>query len=438
MSETMNFQNGTIKNISSLNRNIPTTHQDIASYVNDVYKGDVDHYLVLHDKETNITKRLQISAFNNYIKGIVDSLLNPVFSKNAVRETDGNVMFDAFLLNCDARGNDIQKFCREVVKYTKLDGVTFVVMDNFSEVPDTIDEAINTRTFPYIYQVNADEVADYSTDDFGNLTSILFESECDDEGTDIYTYIDALSTSKGYMKDGAFYITETIEHNLGFLPVISLYDSLTTEILPCPPFKDICDMNIQIYNQNSELRVLERNSCFSMLTIDCGGDEHNINLDIGSSSILTYGSRDKTVNAPSWISPDAAVFQTMMNSIKNSVDELFQQASMLGVNIIANDSSTSGDHLQMKYVSTTYAIQQVAALANEFEIMVAELFGLFTNTTIIYRVKYDSSYLPTNMELTSKLITTKELLSMDLSEDFKQKIRSQIESEMLNFYGIEK
>lgn len=409
-------------------------HTDL-EMIEDVYYGDVDEYLIKHDKETNTDKRQKLAAFNNYIKGIVDSLLTPVFSKSALRSSN-SILFEEFIVNCDNRGNDLQKFTKEVVKWTKMHGVTFVVMDNFSEVPDTIDEVIASRAFPYVYQVMADEVYGYETDDFGNLTCLLFENGEDEKGEDLYTYIDSEVKCEGYIRKGGYVVMETIVHNLGFLPIISLYDSISLDILPPAPFKDICLMNLQIYNQQSEQRVIERNSAFSMLTLDTGGDEHAINLNVGSSSILAYGHRDKSVNAPAWIAPDAAILTVMMECANNTINNLLQQAGLLGVNIIVNDTSTSGEHLAYKYIPTMYAIKDIASLAEEFEVMVSELFMQFIMTEFEYICKYNDSYLPTGLELTEKIATYQTILGLQLDETFNQKLKQNIMEDITNIYNI--
>jgi len=434
---------GPVKNVTTyqnndMSRKSNDIYYNIYKFCTDAYYGEGGFldgtYLVPHTKETDMSGRYLISTYKNYIQGIINSLLNPVFSTSALRASN-NTIFDSFIENVDNKGNGIQKFNHNVTKFTILHGVTFVVMDNVSNIPDTQVEVIKQRAYPYMYQVTADRVLSYGLDKQSKLNSLTFTNGINEDGEVVVTKVTDKYIVSGINSDGFKQTGTKKYHKLGVIPVISMYDSLSEDVLPMSPTYDLCRLNWTIYNQDSEQRVIERNSAFCMLTLDNGGDENDINLNIGSDSLLTYGSRDKTVNKPEWISPEAAILQNMMEASNNSVNKLIEVAANLGVHI-ASMSTTSAKHEAAKFIGSQYAIKHTARLAEEFEQMVSELFGIWINTVIEYAVKYPDAYTPAEIEITEKIKNYKELLTLDLDSATKNKLQKHISDDILNLYDI--
>jgi hypothetical protein len=389
-------------------------------------------YLVRHAKENDMSKRSKLAVYKNYIKGIVDSLIVPVFSTEANRETNSELFLN-FLSNVDGKKTNIQNFTKTVVRMTKIHGVTFTIMDNASETPDTMKEAIESRAYPYIYTKYADELEHYTLKEDGNIKSYIFKNG---KINDVETYLIitdeyfAIAT-KGDI-EGEYDERDIRYHNLGLIPVIALYYDTTDNVLPFPPVYDMCKLNWQIYNQDSEQRVIERNSAFTMLTLDTGGEEHNPNVDVGSDSLLCYGSRDKTVNKPEWISPDPAILRNMLDISNNSVAKLIEMANVIGASAVsANNSSSSGVALSYKFIGSNFAIKDTARLAEKFEELTSELFAIWTKQTILYTVSYNDRYVPTQSDIKDKISNYKELLALDLDENTKTLINDKI-AELVN------
>lgn len=395
----------------------------------DSYNGDggylTGNYLVPHPKEKSVKNRLKYSSYKNYTKGIVNATITPVFSQEALMETN-NDLFEEFINDVDFRGTSLQDFTKKTVTYTRLLGVSFVVMDNVSKVPELRKDAIEQRAFPYIYLVTPNMVVDYTTDKYNNLSSLVFYKDEDTNTQVTDKYFATLD------KDGNV-IGRKRYHNLGVLPIVSLYNDLSNDILPFPPTYDLCRLNWTIYNQDSEQRVIERNSAFTMLAIDTGGEINDIAIDVGADSVLAYGSRDKTVNKPEWINPDTAILKVMMEASNNTVQKLFEEAATLGVNVYSN-STTSAKHEAYKYIGTSYVVKDTAKLAAIFNYMIAQLFSTWINEAVDIKVKYNDSYLPAEIEVTQKLETYDKLLSLDIDEEAKNKLRSYISDDLTNIY----
>ena len=127
------------------------------------YEGDAGfrdgNYLIPFERELFYPKRKTFSAYRNFVKPIINAIVDPVFSSKIIRETE-NDLFQEFIYNCDNKGTDLHYFSKEIATLARLHGVCFVVMDNFSEVPDTRSEAIAQRKLPYIYIQKAYNVVD--------------------------------------------------------------------------------------------------------------------------------------------------------------------------------------------------------------------------------------------------------------------------------------
>ena len=423
------------------------TDENIYEFVTHSYEGSGGYvdggYLDKFAKESSLDKRRKLVYYKNYIKGIVDSLIVPVFSDEAVRVTN-NDLFEAFLSNVDNKGHGIQEFSKTVIRYARIHGVCFTVMDNFKaeDIPDTTNEAINGRKFPYIYYKTADEVVDYKTNQFNTLEAITFKDGdiIGDDGKPIPTYRLWTETySVRFIKtdSGIKEIEDKVEHDLGFLPVIATYADLETDVMPHPPVYDLCRMNYTIYNMDSEQRNLERLCAFPTLTIQT--KEHDINMDIGADSLITYGSEyDGNVSAPSWINPSEGILQVMNELSNEVVQKLVEASNVLGATAInTGNQAKSGVALQMEFLGQQFALKHTARLSEGYESMVAVMFGLYINETVEYSVTYRDNYQPTQEEIDKKLAIMERLLDLDISEAVSVEVKKELIKDIAKYYKWE-
>jgi len=425
-------------------RDITPTNDNVYEFVTQSYKGSGGYvdgsYLNIFDKESNLDRRKRLVYYKNYIKGIVDSLIVPVFSDEAMRETD-NDLFEAFLNNVDNKGHNLQEFTKIIVKFARIHGVCFSVMDNFSveAIPDTQQEAINQRKYPYIYYRTADEVYSYSTNEFDSLNTIAFNDGhiVDNEGKKIKVY--RLWTEdysvRFINKDGnEIEISERIYHELGFLPIIATYIDIESGVLPHPPIYDLCRMNYTVYNMDSEQRNLERLCAFPTLTLQTKG--HDINMNIGADSLITYGSEyDVNIGEPSWISPSDAILKVINDLSNEVVQKLVEASNVLGATAInTGNSAKSGVALSYEFLGQSYALKQTARIAENYEKMVAIMFGLFVNTPIDYYVHYNDNYQPSQDELTKKLNVIERLIDLNISDVVTAELKKELIKDVASYY----
>lgn len=424
------------------NVSIPTD-ENIYTFVTNTYKGSGGYidgsYLIMHDKESSLDRRKRLIYLKNYVKGIVDSIITPVFSEEAQRSTD-NELFASFLENVDNKGNNIQDFTKTVVKYARMHSVCFTIIDNFSEedIPDTMQEAIKTRKYPYMYYKTADEVYSYTTNVFNTLESIAFNDGVvtyADKKVSAYRLWTPEYSVRFINNEGTVVeIEERVYHQLGFLPVIATYSDIESDILPHPPIYDLCRMQFTVFNQDSEQRSLERLCAFPMLTLQT--KDHDVNINIGADSLLTYGSDfDGSVTAPSWISPSAEILKIMNDLSNELVQKIAESANTLGATAInTGNQAKSGFALSYEFLGQNYALKHTARMGETFETMVSLMFGLFVNEPIEYSVKYEDNYAPSQDDMSKKLDVITRLLDIDMSETINAELKKELIKDVANYY----
>ena len=439
---------GEARNVSSID-NVNTykkpSKEDRYEFVTHSYEGTGGYldceYLEKFDKETSINRRARSVYYKNNIKGIVDSLYVPVFSTEPFRESD-NQMYDDFCQDVDLKGSSITQFVNSVIKYSRLHGVCFVVVDNLpsDKQPATLSEAIKGRSYPYCYYVTADDVEDYSCDNHGRLISITFEDGeiiYEGEEFDVYRYWDA-EYSVRYIEDENDKIKEIEDrqyHNLGVLPVFGAYIKPDSHVLPHPEVYDLCTMSKRIFNLDSEQTNLSRLCCVPMIAIQTR--DHDINLDIGADSILAYGGEyDGSVSAPSWISPDVNIL-TVLNNLSNElVQKLLDSANSIGATAVAskNTQAKSGVSLQWEFLGQQFALQQSARTAEKTEQMIALIFGLYIKNNIEMTIQYRDNFAPSQQDILDKMNVYNQLLDMNMSPEINATIHTELIKDMADYY----
>jgi len=382
-------------------------------FVTNAYNGSggfkTGEYLHPFAREYDFNSRKKQCFYENFTKGAADSLYVPVFSNEAVRVTDSD-LFKAFINNADNNGNHLQEVMKTAAKYATIHGISFIVMDNFENTSESLQVTIDNRIFPYIYIKTADQVVDYKINEFGNLIEIIFkdgdyeytdkdDNECE---TQAYRYWSNFETYKFYMdKEGNKVVIGNVKPiTIGTLPVIAVQKDIDYEdFLPVPPFYDIARMNCAIFNGSSELNNLQRQQAFSLLVLPT--NEQNPNLEIGANSVLCVDPQSSIT--PTFISPDSAIMTAVQGNIESIVKSLLDSANVLGASSVSTSGSTSsGVALSYEFLGQHYILNTIANLCTKTELLISEMFKLYTNTEFEYAVKYDTNFKPNILDIKAK------------------------------------
>ena len=392
-------------------------------------------YLIPHDREMFYRKRRGFSVFKNFIRPIVNSLVDPVFAEPAPRviiDADGgdtgSPIARAFIEDVDGGGTSLQSFSRGVMHMARRHGVTFILMDNFplEQMPATVQEAVSARIYPYMVKKAAWEVVEVKTDDFGRLEEIGFAEPDRVDGhkrykrarlwTSEYSILIEKPKESLNVATGQKAVWEPasapIYHNLGVVPVVTVYacerDSLH-DTLPDPPLYDVARLNHLIYNKDSEIRDLERSQAFSILYFqsDVGG---NVTLSNHNAILVPPGS---TVT-PGYISPDSGQLTALVENNKYYQEDLFRSAEQSGVHAVRTSMAASGVALAWRFWAVENALKETARMATVYEVQAMDMLMLYTGEQFTYGVEYPVSYQPGDQA--SQIANLKAVIDMDPPE----------------------
>jgi len=369
-------------------------------------------YLIPHDREMFYQKRRDFSVYKNFVKPIVNALVDPVFAEEAPRtitvggsEEEGAPIARAFIEDVDGAGADMQYYMAQTCAKARLHGVCFSLIDNFTAdtMPETVEQSIYMRTYPYVIRKSAWEVVEAKTDDIGRMVEIWFSEPSRVDATGTYErarcwtsqYSVIMERCKNSNDERLMIWHEAeprIVHGLGVIPVACTYATARAsshEVLPDPPLYDIARMNHLIYNKDSEIRDLERSQAFAILYLqsDIGG---NITLSNHNAIIIPPGS---TIT-PGYISPDSTNLQTLVQNNTVAMEDLFRSAEQSGVHAVQTSVAASGVALAWRFWGIDNQLRKTAKAATETEEQIMEILAMYTGETYEYSVDYPTTYQP--------------------------------------------
>jgi hypothetical protein len=358
------------------------------------------HYLTQHTRERDFKERRNYSFYLNFVKRIINALVNPLFREQPVRtESTGNAFFASFLLDCDRRGHSFAKFMRKTARKVKRYGLYFVVVENDppEKMAKNLAEARRQKQHPYIYTYSPENIEEYEWDELGRLTRIVFREwtgiekgkrkwiyrEWTKEGWETFERDD-----KGKRKK-----IEGGKISIGVLPIVPIYaeepDEDEDPVLIHPPLYHIARTNLGVYDQCSELRELERNQMFSLLTIPRKTGQQVAALEIGTKNAIGYDA--ESTNYPRYISPDAEVARAVMEDRDFNIRQIFEMAALQGIASVSVKEE-SGKAREWEFQATSEALADFGDTLQDAEKAIVHLVGLYLNKPLEYEVKYSDNY----------------------------------------------
>lgn len=358
-------------------------------------------YLWPFARESWYNDRRRCSIYKNVFKQIMDAKVDPVFSDLVDRETDSDLYKD-FILNADNCGTHIQSIVEAATLYARLHDVCFIVMDNVSDMPDTMDEVKKNRAMPYIYIKEPQEVFSYETTKWGQLEEITFTDEIMPYPLDPKIN---LQTYRHWTPTGwdTFYIDPkdrqgkrqipiaSGEHNLGLLPVIAILDFAKTKNLRQMPYPSHYAMGLAclgLFNKESELSNLEKYQGFGILYVSgLESDE----LTLGHSNFLSVNNESKF--PPGFASPNPAHHANLLKSCERMAEDIISLAGQQGV-VIGIQQAKSGIAKEWDFRAQEAVLRKTSQAAEALEMDICNLFKLYTKTSFDYTADYPDRFAP--------------------------------------------
>jgi hypothetical protein len=376
-------------------------------------------YLTKYKYESSYSERCEYSEYYNQVKGIVDSIVNGVFS-NPITRSDLNDYEEAYVKDVDGCGTDMTTFLAEIGVYHELLGNVFIITDNNKENPENQQEAIKKRLFPYNYYKLGNEVAGYKLNSDGCLSEISFyHKTIIVNGTpktlyrhidENYTYIYSLSNEKQVIEG------EKLESATDGLPVIMT----GTKVLPVPPMYSLAAQAKVVFNKGSELRYIERATNIPILQL-IGAPDKNV---IIKNVVWIPESANKEVK---WINPDANIMAQTLANAQAAADDLEKIGKSFGATPIAESKTVkSGMSYAFEFTSTDDAKSALALVFEKIEPKMFESFASFFTWETKAVVEYDKNYAPGQAQMLAQLDILKgavdRFISLTATREFNKRI----------------
>jgi len=310
------------------------------TFMEDAYRGSGGFkdgtYLEPHPRETvsKYNRRKSMSYYLNYVKTVIDSHVDPVFQKIPDRmwgvNNDGGPtpLFDKFMEDVDTNGAGIDRFMKRAAKEAKKHGVSFIIVDNFSDQPDRQVDAIQNRVLPYAYIVRKKDVTNYTTDGSGRVTSITYQTVTETSGGSSSKTAFWKWTADAWEKSGDGSVMSGI-NKLGRVPVVVLFSGENDpgDLKPDSDFYSIARTNAALFNLCSWLAEILQNQGFAILTYPVSTAQQASEVQeliVGTENVLGYDGM--LSNTPAFIAPPGEMAAALQTERSNMIQEIYRMA----------------------------------------------------------------------------------------------------------------
>lgn len=360
-------------------------------------------FLSPHTRESAYQTRIRQVYYENYLKPIADALILPVYSQPIKRETDDDQMVE-ILKDVTKTGKSINEFCKQVSIASCVMGTVFVCIDNESDIPETVGDAIKAGARPYAITRAASTVYSCEVDKFEKIISIMFierkETRKDKSGNKRevtictrYTKntIETVEVSTKYKEVVDTIVGTPIVHGLGEVPVIC-YNSfgVGSELVKMSELYSIAVMNWTVFNLSSEIRALERGQTFSVFCIQTEG-AGAIKIGVDNALIIPMSA----TMMPQFISPDAQQLKQLVDNKAALIDSIYRAASQSGVVGVA--TASSGVAKGWDFRALNEVLKSNSEKCESFEKKLVDMMFLFLGTTNDYECEYSDDFSPTSV-----------------------------------------
>ena len=392
---------------------------------------ETGEYLIPHPSElvTKYKRRQQLSYFLNYVRPVVDSLVNPVFKTEPVRE-GGSSTYHVFEKDVDGNNTTLTHFMKKAAIRAKLHGVEFIVVD-MERVEDNIitkKDIMDRRLYPYLYLVSPSQLDNWYMDKLGRLVSITYHVDnniVQSDGTikkvtEQWTWTNDLCIKQVEDKE------ERFENPIGVIPIIPVYGTRndSKDLVPQSDIYSIARANFALYNACSELRERNRNQGFSILTYPLAEDD---DFDANEDNPISVGTADTLIyknggQSPEFITPPPDSSNMISNEIKMIIEEIYRMAKLRMLSNEKSQYNVSGTARKWENLQLFQSISEFAQELKDAEEKIAFVFGKYmgednSEVTIVYNNEFG---IPDPSATLANAVTS---LQMDVSPLFNEEVK---------------
>ncbi len=367
------------------------------------YDKKLDRYTLLHDAyygvglfengaglrkhpredDANFKDRQALAYYLNYLNGIVNAVVDPIFKDDIKNDYNDTEMFVKFLEDCDGAGTSYQDFLKSAAQQAKLYGAVYVVVDNAADMADTKAEALEARNLPFLKIVTPAQIVDWEINNRGRITRFEYNEKIrtgeNNEVTTNYEW-----TEKEWRvgdKRGT--------HILGRVPVVQWLARNTpkTEIKPPSEYISVAQSNYFLYQLCSWHTQILRDQAFNILIMpDTGASE----LTIGTNNVLAFPPEASHV--PAYIAPQSGPADMLTGQMDRIIKEMFRMSGMDSVVGYQTDKSKSGVAKQWDFEKTNKRLADFAVRCENADKAIISLYEEWSKESIDYECEYPRDF----------------------------------------------
>lgn len=361
-------------------------------------------YLVEHKRENtdDLTIRKSISKYKNYFSKCVNALTDPIFAIDPKRNFENeDEIVQIILDDADRTGTEYKNKIQQIAQSAAIYNSVLVVVDSPAFQPESLSEAIDGRTFPYVYSVRPDRITAVFTDYGGEMKAICYTEQIENDSGEAEDYIRVWTKTETFLCSAtpsvladASVIDGTLNtHNLGILPVRFLYTGPKRDgyFVAPPKFLSAAGVADMIYQQTSEIREYQRKHCFPLFGVQGGllstvTEDGQKTAKIGNDKAIEYPIDAN--NAPDYITPDHEGLKRIEEDRAANIAELESLANT-STDLSA---SASSDTRKMFFKITNQDKSTFANNLEDCEKWIWWIIGKYANKEYKFDVEYDKNF----------------------------------------------
>lgn len=354
-------------------------------------------YIVKFPRESSVKydSRKELAWYINYLKPACNKFIGYLSKKPPTRKVS-YPLIESFLEDCDWKENSLSIFLADFFVEAKAKGIGFVLVEMPIVQPESLEQQLTNRFFPYLVAIKPEDVNSYSLNNKGLLDYLTINSYLViDNKTE--PVIRGWDDVKWWVEHKGKVIQQG-EHNLGVCPVLPFSEAYNFPSVGV--FAQIADISKRLFNLHSELDELLRGQTFSILTYQIPADQQSL-LDpkalseaVGTDNMLIYAG----TSAPSFIAAPSAPAETILKTIA----ALEQKVKDISMDIdFSGSTAESGTALTIRFQALNAALSSFARKGEDFERrlfdLVSRWLAIENTTTVSYEKTYEISDITTEM-----------------------------------------
>lgn len=338
-----------------------------------------------HSKKfENRKKKREIT---NHYQIIIDSLLNPIFKNEVVRDGLNNFQ-ESFMMDATGQGDTLSGVVKSAGLNQEIYGVSFLLVDNFIEIPDSEGEQLSSRRFPFVTEILPAMINEFEIDENGTLTKFSYYKNAGETGSADNLCWDEEFDKKGslvtWTQDEIQINSDTpVLNSLGYIPVVRVTTNTSKKFIPWPHNYALATEQLRIFNLNSDIAEIEDNQGHAIFYGQFGDANAISNSPANFLNIPTDAKMP-----PGYASAPAQNLQTMTKNRAERVQDMYAMAGMP----MPSAYAVSGEAKKMDMLRFHQRVSNLRSCLEDAEI---QIWGIFAD---YFQARFDTPFLQYSKE----------------------------------------